>query len=120
MISPDREPTPARAARSAARRAEGNGGGSLSERVTELAESAFTSFVRGRSDEQLERVMGSGPAMRIAFSGMERAFVPEKSGGFEGAVQYELDGSRGLRRWNVAHRRATRPRQSGQGRRARR
>ncbi|MEA2399439.1 MAG: hypothetical protein QOK25_2995 [Thermoleophilaceae bacterium] len=102
-ISPDHEARPARALLTGGTSdgAESNGGASLTRRVNQLAESAFTSFVRGRSDQQLERVMGSGTAMRIAFGGMERAFVAEKSGGFEGTVQYELQSDRGLRRWHV-------------------
>jgi putative sterol carrier protein len=32
---------------------------------------------------------------------MERAFVPSRSEGFDGAIQYELESSRGTRTWHV-------------------
>jgi putative sterol carrier protein len=32
---------------------------------------------------------------------MERAFVPARADGFEGAIQYELESSRGTRTWHV-------------------
>ena len=35
------------------------------------------------------------------FKGMERAFVPEKAGGFKGEVQYELDRGQGGRDWDL-------------------
>ena len=59
------------------------------------------SFVRGRDDKQLDRMMGSNAGLRIAFGGMERAFVPKNAGGFEGVIQYELEGSRGVRKWHL-------------------
>ena len=52
-------------------------------------------FVRGRSDAQLERLVGSDPALGVIFKGMERSFVPEKANGFSGEVQYELTTSNG-------------------------
>ncbi|HEX8076124.1 MAG TPA: LLM class flavin-dependent oxidoreductase [Thermoleophilaceae bacterium] len=108
-ILPGQEPKPARAmlagsANGGRRRGAGssaNGAGSLSGRINQMAEGAFSSFIRGRSDDQLDKLMGSNPGLRIAFGGMERAFVPDKAGGFEGAVQYELQGERGLRTWHV-------------------
>ena len=39
----------------------------MAGRARALAESAFVSFVRGRSDEQLDRLMGSGPGLRVLF-----------------------------------------------------
>jgi putative sterol carrier protein len=61
----------------------------------------FGAFVRGRSDEQLERVIGSNPGLRVIFKGMERAFVPERANGFTGEVQYELTGRNGPKEWVV-------------------
>jgi len=57
--------------------------------------------VRGRSDEQLERALGNDTALKLVFGGMERAFMPERSEGFQGAIQYELESSRGTRVWHV-------------------
>ncbi|MEA2375842.1 MAG: hypothetical protein QOD53_2305, partial [Thermoleophilaceae bacterium] len=107
LVRPDAEPNPAQArttGTSAGRGGNGtgvNGGPGLTERVERLAESAFMSFVRGRNDKQLDRMMGSNAGLRIAFGGMERAFVPKNAGGFEGVIQYELDGSRGVRKWHL-------------------
>jgi alkanesulfonate monooxygenase SsuD/methylene tetrahydromethanopterin reductase-like flavin-dependent oxidoreductase (luciferase family) len=103
VIQPGGEPTPAYEMRAARAAAGTNGGGdSLATRVNKAAENAFAAFIRGRSDEQLDRLMGTGAGLRIAFGGMERAFVPENSGGFRGAIQWELEGSRGLQTWHVA------------------
>ena len=66
----------------------------MEQRLRELGESAFSAFVRKRSDAQLERTLGSGPGLRLMFKGMERAFLPEKANGFKGEVQYELTGAR--------------------------
>ncbi len=68
-------------------------------RLQRAGESAFGAFVRGRSDEQLERVVGSKAGLRVLFKGMERAFVPEKANGFSGEVQYVLTGRNGAREW---------------------
>jgi alkanesulfonate monooxygenase SsuD/methylene tetrahydromethanopterin reductase-like flavin-dependent oxidoreductase (luciferase family)/putative sterol carrier protein len=80
-----------------------NGGGSsLGDRARQLAETAFASFVRGRSDEQLDRLMGTGPGLRVIFKGMENAFVPSKTGGFTGEILYDLESEAGSRPWTVS------------------
>jgi alkanesulfonate monooxygenase SsuD/methylene tetrahydromethanopterin reductase-like flavin-dependent oxidoreductase (luciferase family)/putative sterol carrier protein len=111
VITPRGEPTSAQVI-AAARRAQSNGAsvnggraglrGALEKRLREAGESAFAAFVRGRSDAQLERTLGSGPGLRLMFKGMERAFVPEKARGFDGEAQYELTGSHnGTHEWIV-------------------
>ncbi len=57
--------------------------------------------MRGRSDSQLERTVGSGPGLGIVFKAMEQAFVPERARGFQGEILYELVASDGTRRWTV-------------------
>jgi alkanesulfonate monooxygenase SsuD/methylene tetrahydromethanopterin reductase-like flavin-dependent oxidoreductase (luciferase family) len=104
-ITPNGEPSPARAGAAAAA-AGGNGRSergesSLRRRVAKLGETAFAAFVRGRSDEQLERLMGSDAALRVIFIGMEQAFVPERAEGFEGAIQFDLAGRARTRHWSV-------------------
>ena len=98
VITPRGEPPPAQVI-AAARRAGSNGAGerrraaaTLGRRLQQAGESAFAAFVRGRSDAQLERTVGSSAGLRIIFKGMERAFVPEQANGFKGEVQYELTG----------------------------
>jgi alkanesulfonate monooxygenase SsuD/methylene tetrahydromethanopterin reductase-like flavin-dependent oxidoreductase (luciferase family)/putative sterol carrier protein len=104
VITPQSEPTPADVMRAARRRprgsSESNGGG-LADQLSKLGESAFATLVRGRSDEQLERALGNDIALRVVFGGMERSFVPDRADGFEGAIQYELQSSRGTRTWHV-------------------
>jgi putative sterol carrier protein len=102
VITPQGEPRPAQLI-SAARRADqaGSGRSSLKQRAAELGQAALAAFVRGRSDRQLERTIGSRPAMRAIFKGMERAFVPERAELFKGDIQYELNGSGATRNWVI-------------------
>jgi alkanesulfonate monooxygenase SsuD/methylene tetrahydromethanopterin reductase-like flavin-dependent oxidoreductase (luciferase family)/putative sterol carrier protein len=104
VITPRGEPRPAQVI-AAAHRADSNGadGGRhwLRERLQRAGESAFAAFVRGRSDAQLERTVGSNPGLRVIFKGMEKAFVPAKANGFSGEFQYELTGRNGDRDWVV-------------------
>ena len=104
VIAPGGEPSPAdemRAARGAGPRSASNGAASIAQRVNKRAEDAFAAFIRGRDDKTLDRLIGSAPGLRMAFGGMERAFVPENAGGFRGDIQWELEGSRGLKVWHV-------------------
>jgi alkanesulfonate monooxygenase SsuD/methylene tetrahydromethanopterin reductase-like flavin-dependent oxidoreductase (luciferase family) len=103
VITPQGEPRSAQLM-AAAHRATANGAGRrhwLRERVQRAGESALGAFVRGRSDAQLERTVGSKTGLRVIFKGMEHAFVPEKANGFSGEVQYELTGRNGDRNWVV-------------------
>jgi alkanesulfonate monooxygenase SsuD/methylene tetrahydromethanopterin reductase-like flavin-dependent oxidoreductase (luciferase family)/putative sterol carrier protein len=99
VISPTDEPAPAYAGRPAA---DQDGEGSVADRARALAESAFASFVRSRSDEQLDGMLGSGPGLRLLFKGMESAFDPSKTRGFSGEVMYDLRSTRGPRPWTIA------------------
>jgi putative sterol carrier protein len=64
-------------------------------------EAAFARFVRGRTDQQLNRTVGSLTGLRVIFRGMERSFRPDKTGGFSGDIQYELLVDGHPRRWVV-------------------
>ena len=103
----DEEAEMARASRSEA--------AGLRERAGDLAREArraveaqgqelFARFVRGASDEQLEKRFGNGLAQRALFTGMARQFDPRFAFGFEGDILYELahhgDG-RPPERWTV-------------------
>jgi alkanesulfonate monooxygenase SsuD/methylene tetrahydromethanopterin reductase-like flavin-dependent oxidoreductase (luciferase family)/putative sterol carrier protein len=74
-------------------------------RVTTLlqqrGEASFASFIKKRTDAQLDRLMGTNTGLRVIFGGMERAFRPEKTQGFTGDIQYELQAARGIRRWVI-------------------
>ncbi|MGH2979983.1 MAG: LLM class flavin-dependent oxidoreductase, partial [Solirubrobacterales bacterium] len=105
VITPRGEPRPAQVI-AAAHRAESNGAADgsrqwLRDRLQRAGESAFAAFVRGRSDMQLERTVGSNAGLRVIFKGMERAFMPERANGFSGEFQYELTGPNGDRNWMV-------------------
>ena len=75
--------------------------GGLRERVAELGTDVRRSlqrrgqetlawFVRGATDEQLERRFGGRLAQRAIFTGMARQFEPKLAFGFEGDIAYEL------------------------------
>ena len=96
VIEPQDEPRPAYAGGP-----PGDGDGSFGDRARAAVESAFASFVHGRSDEQLDRFMGAGPGLRLVFKGMETAFVPEAARGFEGEIFYDLKSSRGPQPWTL-------------------
>ena len=57
--------------------------------------------MRGRSDAQIERTIGSKAGLRLLFKGMEQQYVPEKAAGFEGDIAYELTTARGARHWTL-------------------
>jgi alkanesulfonate monooxygenase SsuD/methylene tetrahydromethanopterin reductase-like flavin-dependent oxidoreductase (luciferase family)/putative sterol carrier protein len=59
-------------------------------------------YVRGRSDSQLERVIGSPLALRLLFTGMARSFQPERAAGFQGDVVYELRRGRKTECWTLS------------------
>jgi alkanesulfonate monooxygenase SsuD/methylene tetrahydromethanopterin reductase-like flavin-dependent oxidoreductase (luciferase family)/putative sterol carrier protein len=98
-VQPLSEPRPANAI--AAARSHGNGRASLGGIAQQAIESAFAAFVRGRSDEQLEKTVGSNAGLKTLFKAMERQYVPEKAAGFEGDVTYVLETSRGPKHWTV-------------------
>lgn len=71
------------------------------ERLRRRSEEAFARFVRGRSDQQLDRIIGSSAGLRMIFKGMERNFRPDKAGSFTGDIQYVLKVGDRYRRWVV-------------------
>jgi putative sterol carrier protein len=104
VVTPGGEPRPARVI-AAAHRAASNGAPArrhpVRDRLRRTGESAFAAFVRGRSDAQLERTVGSKAGLRMIFKGMEHAFVPGRANGFSGEFQYELTGPNGDQAWFV-------------------
>ena len=109
VITPRGEPTSAQAIASARRSGSNDSANGarrtakdlLGARLQQAGESIFAAYVRGRSDEQLERTVGSDRGLRLIFKAMQHAFVPEKANGFSGEVQYELTGPNGPKRWVV-------------------
>jgi alkanesulfonate monooxygenase SsuD/methylene tetrahydromethanopterin reductase-like flavin-dependent oxidoreductase (luciferase family) len=102
VVKADGEPAPARAMPAAA----GTDGGAPAapagrELVARLGEAGLAALVRNRSDEQLHRLFDRGPGLPVLFKGMERAFQPERSKGFEGEIEYELRGREGPQAWSV-------------------
>ena len=84
-----------------ARAARAARAGGLRERAAELGEELGRAvqrgtqeltarFVRGASDDQLERRFGNQLAQRAIFTGMARQFEPRFAFGFEGDIAYEL------------------------------
>jgi len=103
LVKPDGEPAPAKPAGAGpASRANGVGAREAArELVARAGEAGLAALVRGRTDSQLHRLFDRGPGLAVIFKGMERAFAPEKSGGFEGEILYELRGRDGSRPWTV-------------------
>jgi alkanesulfonate monooxygenase SsuD/methylene tetrahydromethanopterin reductase-like flavin-dependent oxidoreductase (luciferase family)/putative sterol carrier protein len=101
VITPQGERTSAQSIAAARRAANGNGRRSVQEVAQQLGQGALALFVRGRSDAQLERTIGSRPGLRVLFKGMERSFQPDRAELFRGEIQYELNGSGDARNWVV-------------------
>ena len=70
-------------------------------RLQRAGEAVFGWMVRGRSDQQLDRMIGSPRALRMLFRGMERTYRPGRAPGILGDIQYELSGRRGVQSWMV-------------------
>ena len=73
----------------------------VATRLQRRGEASFAAFIKGRTDAQLDRLMGTNTGLRLIFGGMERAFRPDKTQGFAGDIQYELRATRATRRWVV-------------------
>jgi alkanesulfonate monooxygenase SsuD/methylene tetrahydromethanopterin reductase-like flavin-dependent oxidoreductase (luciferase family) len=65
-------------------------GGEARHSLRRRGQEALAAFVRGASDEQLERRFGNRLAQRAIFEGMARQFEPKFAFGFEGDIAYEL------------------------------
>jgi alkanesulfonate monooxygenase SsuD/methylene tetrahydromethanopterin reductase-like flavin-dependent oxidoreductase (luciferase family) len=64
-----------------------------------LAQNAFSWFVKGRTDRQLDVIFGSLPAQTMMFRAMERAYA--NGHGLDGVIQYDLSARSGTRSWVV-------------------
>ncbi len=73
----------------------------LRDRLRERGQAAFRRLLHGRSDHQIERLIGNRAAMRAIFRAVERSFHPERADGFAGDIQYELAGRRETHVWVV-------------------
>ncbi len=75
----------------------------LAERLERGGEAGFRALVHRASDRRLEQTIGSGGGLRVLFGAMARAYVPEKANGFQGDIQYVLQGADGGERlWVVS------------------
>src|SRR5205807_10298630 len=71
------------------------------DRVRAATEALFARAVRGRSDAQLDRIVGSPAALRLLFRGMEQSYSPGAGPKVHGEIEYELLGRRGPQRWTL-------------------
>src|SRR4051794_11019833 len=63
----------------------------------------FEAFVRRAGDARLERIAGSGPALRLIFAAMTRAYEPAKAQGFTGELEFDLRRADGrVAHWTVS------------------
>src|SRR5207237_6181295 len=95
LVSPDGEPNPAPSTSLGAHRP------SIRELLQEKGQERFSEFLRGKSDAQLERIVGNRFALGRIFKTMERQFEPSRAAGFQGEIQYVLTSHRGEHPWAI-------------------
>jgi alkanesulfonate monooxygenase SsuD/methylene tetrahydromethanopterin reductase-like flavin-dependent oxidoreductase (luciferase family)/putative sterol carrier protein len=64
-------------------------------------EIVFLGMIRNRTDQELDAIFSAGPGLEMIFRGMEKAFLPERTQGFSGRIQYVLEGRTGTRTWEL-------------------
>jgi putative sterol carrier protein len=74
---------------------------SIRELIERKGQEKFIAFLTGKTDEQLERVVGNRFTLGRIFRGMERQFQPARAAGFEGDIQYVLTTRRGEYPWAI-------------------
>ena len=65
-------------------------------------EELLSRLVKGATDEQLEKRFGNRVAQTVIFQGMARGFRPDRSGGFEGDIAYELTRNGTTDAWTIS------------------
>ncbi|MFN2543971.1 MAG: LLM class flavin-dependent oxidoreductase [Actinomycetota bacterium] len=95
LVSPEGEPNPAPSTAPTARQL------TIREQLQQRGQQRFTEFLKGKSDAQLERIVGNRFTLGRIFHGMERQFNPAQSGAFNGEIQYVLTTSRGEHPWAI-------------------
>jgi alkanesulfonate monooxygenase SsuD/methylene tetrahydromethanopterin reductase-like flavin-dependent oxidoreductase (luciferase family) len=73
----------------------------LAERLRQRGQEAFAGYLKGKSDNQLDRIVGSPVTLRMVFKAMERQFQPQHAAGFSGSIQYELVGRQRKHVWAI-------------------
>jgi len=73
----------------------------ISELLQHKAQERFVHFLKGKNDQQLERIMGHKFMLSRIFRAMEKQFQPARAAGFEGVIQYVLTTSRGEFPWAI-------------------
>jgi putative sterol carrier protein len=66
------------------------------------SEELLARLVRGATDEQLDKRFGNRVAQTVIFQGMARSFRPDKAGGFEGEITYELTRNGAVDAWTLS------------------
>jgi hypothetical protein len=95
VVMPQGEPAPARSGMSR------GVGPSPRPALRRAGEAALGRIVRGRTDRQIERVVGSRPGLWLVFKAMARSFRPDRALGFQGEIEYDLQTSDGPRPWVI-------------------
>jgi alkanesulfonate monooxygenase SsuD/methylene tetrahydromethanopterin reductase-like flavin-dependent oxidoreductase (luciferase family)/putative sterol carrier protein len=97
VVVPTASGAPARARRRPPSRA------ALRAALKARGERAFGAFVRRSGDRRLERTVGSDRGLRLMFSALAAAYVPDAARAFTGELQYDLRRADGrVVRWTVA------------------
>ena len=95
LVTPEGEPTPAPSTTLGAHRP------TVRELLQERGQARFAEFLKGKSDAQLERIVGNRLVLGRIFKTMERQFEPARAGGFQGEIQYVLTTRRGEQPWAI-------------------
>ncbi len=74
----------------------------VTKRAQERSQAAFVNYLKGKSPERLERIVGNQAVLAAIFRGMAKSFDPSKAVGLDsGSIQYELKGRSRTHRWAV-------------------
>jgi alkanesulfonate monooxygenase SsuD/methylene tetrahydromethanopterin reductase-like flavin-dependent oxidoreductase (luciferase family) len=74
----------------------------VAARAKERSQKAFVEFLKGKTPDQLDRIVGNPLVLGLIFRGMAESFDASKAAGLEqGSIQYELKGRSQTFRWAV-------------------
>jgi alkanesulfonate monooxygenase SsuD/methylene tetrahydromethanopterin reductase-like flavin-dependent oxidoreductase (luciferase family)/putative sterol carrier protein len=99
VVTPQGEPGPIGALHVYPAGRHANGDQAAKRPAARAGRAVLTWLVRGRSDQQLERMMPFLAPM--IFKGMQRAFRPDRAFGFRGEIEYNLSSNGKSKRWAV-------------------
>ena len=73
----------------------------IREQIALRGQQRFAQFLRGKTDAQLDRIVGNRFTLGRIFRTMERQFQPSQAGAFQGEIQYVLTTHRAEHPWVI-------------------